>query len=271
MGPFALMHRGIDGLRGLPGVWQLRRAAFDRQFTIDRRAHLFRGIFDSFEAALASAPATLPIGYDNATSANMYLHRLQIDEYDHPAMFWLLNSFAQGMHRIADVGGSVGIKYFAFGKFMGFPDNLVWRVIDVPAVVARGREFAVSKGARVALEFSEDVADASGMDVLYASGSLQYLPQTLPEMLSGFSAKPRRIVVNTTPIHPERSYITLNSIGTAYCPYRVQGRDAFVAGVQAQGYQLRDEWRNLGQALVLPFESGCNVDHYSGFCFDAKP
>lgn len=270
MGPFVLMHRGIDGLRELPGVRQLRRSAFDRLFATDRRAHLFRGVFDSFEAALASAPDTLPIGYDNAESANMYLHRLQIDEYDHPAMFWLLSSLTEGMKRIADVGGSVGIKYFAFGKFISYPSDLVWRVIDVPAVAARGREFAVSKGARAALEFSDKVGDADGMDVLYASGSLQYLPQTLPEMLSGFSKKPRRIVVNTTPIHPERSFITLNSIGTAYCPYRVQGRTAFVEGVQAQGYRLRDEWRNLGKALALPFESGCNVDHYSGFCFDAK-
>ena len=270
MGAFALLHRGIDGMRGLPVVRRLRRAAFDRQFANDRRAHLFRGAFDSVDAASASAPTTAPIGYDNPGSAQMYLQRLQIDEYDYPAMFWLSSALAEGMRSIADFGGSVGIKYFAFGKFMWFPPDLVWRVIDVPAVVALGREFAASKGARAALTFSEHLADADGMDVIYASGSLQYMPQSLPEMLSGLSRKPRRIVVNTTPIHPDRSFFTLNSIGTAYCPYRVVARDTFVQGVKAHGYQLRDEWQNFGKQLSLPFETGCSIEHYSGFCFDAK-
>ncbi len=34
--------------------------------------------------------------------------------------------------------------------------------------------------------------------------------------------KPKRIVINTTPIHEQHDFFTLNNIGTAYCGYRVQ-------------------------------------------------
>ena len=104
---------------------------------------------------------------------------------------------------------------------------------------------------------------------MLVSGTLQYLPQTLGQMLAACRRKPRRIVVNTTPIHETRSYFTLNSIGTAFCAYRVQSRAEFVDGVTAQGYALRHEWRNIGKPLRLPFEPGHGLSDYAGFCFDA--
>ena len=114
-----------------------------------------------------------------------------------------------------------------------------------------------------------DIADADGVDIIYASGVLQYLPQTLAEIVAGLKRRPRRIIVNTAAIHPSKSFFTLNSIGTAFCAYRVQSRDEFVAAVIAQGYTLRHEWRNIGKPLRLPFEPGHSLEDYAGFCFDA--
>ncbi len=74
--------------------------------------------------------------------------------------------------------------------------------------------------------------------------------------------------MNTAAIHPTRSFFTLNSIGTAFCAYRVQSRDGFVGSVVGQGYTLRHEWRNIGKPLRLPFENGCSLEDYAGFCFD---
>ena len=275
MGPIGLMHQAVDRIGELPPLRHARRAKARRRFALQTDAHSFDGVFDSFEAALAHAPAARPRGYDNPASAGMYDNRLDIDEHDYPAMFWVARSLAEGALRVVDVGGSVGIKFFAFGRYMAYPVGLRWRVIEVPAVVARGRAFAQQRGAagpqRAApalLEFSDRLQDADAADVMLASGSLQYLPQSLGEILRGLSNRPRRIVVNTTPIHPHRSFFTLNNIGTAYCAYRVQAFDEFVGGVQACGYRLVHQWRNAGKALSLPFEPGCSVDRYSGFCFD---
>ncbi|HSI58146.1 MAG TPA: methyltransferase, TIGR04325 family [Ideonella sp.] len=264
-----LIDRAAEVVRQLPGLRQWRQAAFDRHFAHNTRDNLFRGVFATAEAALASAPPSRPQGYDNQASSALYLKRLAIDDHDYPAMFWLQRSLDEGLLRIADLGGSVGIKYFAFEKVFAFPPGLQWRVIDVPAVAARGREFAASLGAGPALQFSDSLAELDGMQVLYASGVLQYLPVTLAELLGGLRERPRRLIVNTTPIHAERTFFTLNSIGTAYCAYRVEARQAFVAEVERCGYRLRGEWRNLGKQMSLPFDRASSLRSYAGFCFDA--
>lgn len=270
MGAIAWMHGAVDAIRDAPGVWHLRRAAADRRFAGNVRANLFRGVFDSAEAALASAPPTRPLSYDNDGSAALYLERLKIDDYDHPAMFWLQNGFHAGLDSVVDLGGSIGIKYFAFAPHIQYPAGLRWQVIDMPAVAQRGREFATARGAPAALGFSSELRDIEGVDMLFVSGTLQYLPQTLAEILSGLARKPRRIVVNTTAIHETRDYFTLNSIGTAFCAYRVQSRGRFVTAVLEQGYTLRDQWRNIGKPLRLPFSPGFGLEDYAGFCFDAS-
>ena len=217
----------------------------DLRFEKNTDANLFRGVFETWEAAAASAPPSRPLGYDNPSSAALYLRNLTVVDWDYPALFWISDALGKGMRQFADIGGSVGIKYYAFGKFVKFPSDLRWRVIDVPAVVERGREFAMQRGAPPALEFSESLADIEGMDVVFASGSLQYLPKTLPDLLRGTERRPRRIVINTTPFHDQFDFFTLNSVGTAFCPYRVQKTESFVADLSSLGYRLRDQWRNL--------------------------
>lgn len=263
------MHHTIDRLGELP-LWRAsRQRAFDRLFESAAGVHLFRGVFPSFEAAAESAPTPKPLGYDNDESSSLYLQRLKPDAYDHPAMFWLATSMHQGMRSVVDIGGSVGIKYYAFRDLIDYPQDLRWRVVEVPAAVRLGREFSADKNTHH-LTFTEDLASSDGSEVLFASGSLQYLPQSLPDLLATLAVKPRRIVVNTTPIHATQSFFTLNSIGSAYCPYRVQSLESFVEGVRQCGYRLRDQWQNIGKALDLPFNSEFSVPHYSGFCFDAR-
>ena len=91
-------------------------------------------------------------------------------------------------------------------------------VIDVPAVVARGREFAIQRGAPAALEFSDAIDDIDGVDVVFASGSLQYLPETLTDVLRRNDRRPRRIVINTTPFH-EQAEFTLSLLQKRTCHF----------------------------------------------------
>jgi putative methyltransferase (TIGR04325 family) len=269
LGPIAKLHDLVDAFGMAPGVRQYRERAANRRF--EHNVHgrnLFRGVFSSFEAAAASAPQGVALGYDNEEAASMYLKRLSPDEHDYPAMFWLEKSFGEGLRSVVDLGGSIGIKYYAFERHLGFPPGLSWTVCDVPAAARKGREFAIQRGAGPALRFTDQFADLSGTDVLYASGVVQYLPQPLAQILSTLPAKPRRLVINTAAIHPTKDFCTLNSIGTAFCPYRVQSVDAFFSGITAQGYRLRDQWINPGKVLALDFNPGYGLQNYMGFCFD---
>lgn len=251
------------------GPYQWVRAHWKRyQFVNARRAHLFRGVFESFDEAVDSAPATAPVSYDNPESARMYLDRLAIDDHDYPALFWVAQSLREGMERVVDVGGAVGVKYFAFREFLDYPPELVWTVIDVPAVAEEGRRLAAARGVQRQLRFSDDLCAADGMDLFYASGALQYLDRSLPEILALMSRPPRRLIINTTPIHERHAFFTLNSIGSAYCGYRVEAREAFVDGVVAQGYRLRDQWKSIGKRMEVIGRPEYSLDDYSGFCFD---
>ncbi|HWP18778.1 MAG TPA: TIGR04325 family methyltransferase [Burkholderiaceae bacterium] len=263
------VHRAVDRIALAPGVRSWGRKRYEARFAANKDENLFRGVFPTFSAAAASAPALKPLGYDNEDSADIP-YSSALTPWDYAPMFWLARSFAEGMRSVFDLGGHVGVKYYAYRRTLRYPEDLRWTVCDVPAVVRRGQELARARAPEGCLHFTDRYEDASGYHVLFASGSLQYLPLTLAELLRDLPAKPRRIIVNTTPIHSSRSFYTLNSIGTAFCAYRVQARDEFVKSVLDLGYERADEWDNLGKGLHLPYEDGYDVPHYTGFCFNRK-
>ena len=63
---------------------------YEARFAANEDQNLFRGVFDSFEAARASAPASRPVGYDNPAPAKMYRDRFtRVFTNDYPMMMWL--------------------------------------------------------------------------------------------------------------------------------------------------------------------------------------
>lgn len=247
----------------------MREAAYRKKFIENNSENLFMGSFENFAAAEAGVPTEKPVGYDNAEQAKgFYSH--QIYSYDYPALFWIGRSLDEGMRSVFDLGGHVGIKYYAFKRVLSYPENLRWTVCDVPGVVKTGRELAIEKASTGQLSFTTDFRDASGFDVFFASGSLQYLPQHIAEILASLPVKPRRIIVNTAAVHPERTLFTLNSIGFAICPYRIQHHDELLAELGNAGYKRRDGWRNDGKPIEVPFVKGGDLPFYAGCCFDLR-
>jgi putative methyltransferase (TIGR04325 family) len=135
-------------------------------------------------------------------------------------------------------------------------------------MVSRGREIALRDDATRQLEFVDRFAEGDGAAVLYASGVLQYLPARLYDMLSGYKSLPRRIIINTAAIHPQREFFTVNSIGTAFCPYRIQTEAALMRGLGELGYSIREKWVNPGKLLTIPFQPENSLEDYSGYCLD---
>ncbi len=246
----------------------VRESAYRRKFIDNSDENLFMGSFESFAAAEAAAPPEKPVGYDHAPAVALYSH--QIAFYDYPGLFWVGRSLEDGMRNIFDLGGHLGIKYYAFRRMLNFPPELRWTVCDVPAVVKGGRECAVLRDATTQLSFTTDFRDASGCDLLYASGSLQYLPDGISEIVAALPVKPRRIVLNVTAVHPDRTLYTLNSIGVAICPYRIQHHDQLLAELAGAGYRRRDAWRNEGKRIEVPFVEGGDKPYYAGCCFDRR-
>jgi putative methyltransferase (TIGR04325 family) len=239
----------------LPGVRQWRHARFRRLFDGGRAVGTCRGVFDSYEAAAAAAPPSRPLGYDHDDAAEMYRDRIgQIYPSDYPMMFWLQHALAQGARRVFDLGGHIGLSYYSYATRMALPQDLSWQVCDVPAVVDHGRREAVARDGALRLQFTTDFAEAAQADVLFTAGCLQYLQETLAQRVSTLPRKPEWLLVNLLPLHPTRGYWTVQSIGTAYCPYRIQHDSGFFQDMHALGYRRLDRWENLEKRCWVAFD-----------------
>jgi putative methyltransferase (TIGR04325 family) len=264
------LHTIVDSLGTLPGLIDLRKARYHRRFATAERVNLFHGVYPDAAAAAAAIPPTKPAGYDNDAPAAMYDERTrQVYASDYPVLFWLSTLLTEQQCRVFDVGGHIGVGYYAYESYLRYPSVLQWCVSDVPAVAERGRELAKTKDLAGRLTFTSDLNAADGFDILFASGSIQYLPVTLGQLLAGLANKPLHVLVNLLPLHASETYFTVQNIGTAFCPYRIESREAFVAGVTAAGYRLCDSWENLDKRCSIPFvEAHYSLDRYYGFYFE---
>jgi putative methyltransferase (TIGR04325 family) len=264
----ASLHQAVDSLSKWPIVAQLTERQALRAFLSNRDQNLFHGVYETWEAAEAAARAYGTAGYDNADSASIYDYRTRLDQHDYPSLYWITRSMHEGLRSVFDIGGAIGIKYIAFQDALRpFPD-LSWRVCDVPAMVAHGEQLAQERGGDSRLSFTSQFEAGDGFELLFVSGVLQYLPRTLGEIVAGYVRRPRRVVVNTAAIHPEFEFFTVNSIGTAFCPYRVQTQASLVRGMKASGYRLRESWSNPDKPMTIPLHAERSLRSYSGYCFD---
>jgi len=231
-----------------------------------RAANTFHGVFRDFAAAAASAPADRPLGYDNPGAAELYRDLLDAPRHDdYPAIFWL-HRVLRGGRRLLEIGGHVGVAYYAFERLLSPGEGLTWTILDTPAVAAAGRRLARERG-RSNLHFVSDFSEVTEpVDVVFASGSLQYVPgPLLPERLRAMPALPRHVLINKTPVTDRDGFVTLQDIGLSCCPYRVHSRAELIDPLLAMGYRLVDSWRK-DRRLAVPGHPKRTLDHYSGFC-----
>ena len=263
------LHHAVDLLVALAPIQHWRIDRYERHFARAEQVNLFRGVYESFTEAECSAPHTKPLGYDHPAPAAMYEERTRlIFPSDYPMLFWLQCLLATGQcSSLFDLGGHIGVGYYAYQRYLHYPQHLRWLVCDVPAVVARGREWAGTHDKLGQLSFTESLEDASGVDLFFASGSLQYLPQEFGEVLAGLAQPPQHLLINLLPLHLRESYFTLQNIGTAFCPFRISAEQRFVHQVTGLGYRLVDRWTNLEKACPIPFHPEHSLDRYHGFYF----
>ena len=177
-----------------------------------------------------------------------------------------------GQRTLFDLGGNIGVSYYGFQRHLSYPDGMCWKVCDLPAVVAAGRDWAIHNDDAGKLSFSTSRDDADGSDMLLGSGVLQYLDCTLPEILRGLGAPPPHVLINLTPLHPNRTFVTLQRVtrhgaGIANCPYTVMAVAEFIAGFEQIGYSMIDHWESFERAMRIPFEPAHSIDRYHGFYF----
>ena len=243
-----------------------------KQFLTEAGYCEYFGVFDSFEAARASVPTSPE--FDHAALAKSYLkvHVNTVFEYDYPVMWWLQRAFSGGARIVLDIGGSVGVHYYGYRRYVDMPADLTWRVAEVPSMVAIGRELA-TKSDGGALSFTDDLAGAlSGTDVWTTSGAIQYIEDARPsDLLKRCEKRPRHLLLNKLPLYAGKDFVTTQNLGDGcFSPVHIYNRRRFIADIEKLGYTLRDQWEVNERSLRIPGHPERSFGGFSGLYFNAN-
>jgi putative methyltransferase (TIGR04325 family) len=226
--------------------------------------NLHLGVFESFEEADAFAAARGVHPHFGLDHEKWLREHRGLSAHDYPMLFWLSHLVCEDA-RVVDLGGSVGVSYYAYKAVRPFPPTLHWRVCELGEVVPLGQRIARERG-ETALSFTTDLSAIDGASILFAAGVLQYVRSTLAELLDAVSTPPRHVLINRLPLTTQRgSFVTLQNGGAGIQSYRVDNEGEFLQELQRSGYRVVDRWRCLENATEIPFHPELTLDHFSGF------
>jgi putative methyltransferase (TIGR04325 family) len=223
-----------------------------------------RGVFQTFAEAYRSAPATKPKGFDSAEMVETFRDRVGlVCSHDYPVLFWLEKLLFDGC-LLLDVGGHIGVHFYAFESRIKYPSGFRWVVAEVPTVAKAGEQLGRERG-RNELKFVTDYRDVDEVDIFFSSGALQYVeaPQ-LHEWLASRRRKPLHLLLNKLPLYSGEAYVTLQNSGAGFTPHYVFNRAEFLTSLEKLGYTLVDSWENPARVVTIPFHPEHSFESTSG-------
>jgi putative methyltransferase (TIGR04325 family) len=234
-----------------------------------KRTSACRGVFDSFEDAIASAPHDKPIGYDHPTVAAHYANNVEelSSDFDYPLLFHLNHALTRRKRPLTvfDLGGNLGVQYRLCRKYLDL-SSVQWVVCDVPAIAAAGRDMYADDPN---ISFVTDIGElsAASFDVFLAAGSLQHVDLDVAlRAIERSPASPELLIITTAPVHEGPPFVSLQNGGLSYYPHQVFNRAELLSRFEAAGFILKDEWRE-STGLRIPFHPERSIPRLSGFCF----
>jgi len=226
----------------------------------------YRGIFETFEQAIAAAPKNSKIGYNYPELAKEYQTSFgkEIASYDYPMLFWLKELLKEDC-TLFDFGGNVGIHFYSYERYLSYPHNLKWVVCDLPAIVKAGEEL-VKQENRTELSFTTMIEQAEKADIFMASGSVQYLG-SLSASLAKLTDKPKHLLINRLPLCQGKTFVTLQNGGLVLYPLYVFNRQEFIDSICGIGYRIIDTWKDRSEPCAVPFHPEFNSLTFNGLYF----
>jgi putative methyltransferase (TIGR04325 family) len=260
----------IDRLSGFAPVHAWRKRRYEEAFAAGS-FYGYRGVYQSFAEAAASAPRTKPTGWNvpEFARSDIFAERFdRIAEHDYPVIFWLRPLLESDL-TVFDFGGNVGLQFYSYERYLRYPPNLRWTVCEVPAVAEEGSRIARERG-RTQLGFTTSFADAATADVLIAAGAVQYVEEPFASKLAGLPNRPRHLFLNKLPLYDGAPYVTLQNGGVHFIPQWVFNRTAFVSGFEALGYRVVDSWEDHARSTRVPFHPDLAVPVFTGLYLRQK-
>jgi putative methyltransferase (TIGR04325 family) len=233
-----------------------------------KRSPCCKGVYKTFADAVLDSPSDKLAGYDHRVISEFYRERIdELNPADYPVLYWL-SQLLPGAKSVFELGGSVGVGYYAYRRYLPFPPQLRWIICEVPETARMGAEIARERNeSRLAFTDQRDLAE--GADLYATFGALQYIEDPFATILNSLRDKPPHLLINRVPLSEGNHFITLQNNGCWFSPYKVDNRAEFVRSVEALGYELVDKWEMTrpNNFLLRPGEA---VPSYHGIYFRHK-
>jgi putative methyltransferase (TIGR04325 family) len=234
-------------------IYHIRQERYRRAFLTGQSPRLW-GRFRSAAEANALLPPHLRSTYDNSDLTNINADSFAtLHLFDWPILFHFERLLHDGnLNCVTDFGGHVGVKYYAYRERLRFPDSCTWQVVDVPAMVEAGRRHSLTMDASH-LTFSACLNRTLPCDFLFCSGVLQYVDETIAEIIGQLPEKPRTIAINKLPVIDADGFFTLENFGKVKIAYQIFNAAEHQDLMRHSGYTLRDRWHIPFRDFNIPF------------------
>ncbi|MES2713135.1 MAG: methyltransferase, TIGR04325 family [Pseudomonadota bacterium] len=254
-----------EALRRVPG---LERAYGRHMLASQNKPGLFAGFYATHDEAMAAIPPGRVTGWDNADCAAIFTEALPDQPSAHAVFFWLTQLLEEGT-RVVDYGGGPAVTWRQYARRAAMPRGVSWTVVDLPAIIARGREVA-GQGGLEGVRFAETLAEAGECDILLSAGALQYMEHSVPGLLEAVPGRPRHIILNKVPLTEGTAYWSLQNQGPAVCPYRIYNAAEFLGYFEREGYTVADRWRVAELTCDIPFHPRSSLSEQCGLLLSRR-
>ncbi|HEY5812848.1 MAG TPA: methyltransferase, TIGR04325 family [Terrimicrobiaceae bacterium] len=227
----------------------------------------YRRTFVSFAAAQKCASRYDNDGHEHPDEIAFHVNSSQsLRESDYPVLFFLSEHCSQ-FSRVFDLGGNVGNLLYAYQDYLRFSGDLIWMIFDLPEQKRLGTKLAIERNER-RIRYVHSTAEANGVDLFIASGSLHYFDLSLPEILGRLDDLPQHVIVNRTPYSSREAILTVQDGVSSVVPCKLHSRSQLEEGMNKLGYLQRGQWPIHERTLRVPLYPEYSYGHYLGFYFE---
>lgn len=236
----------------------------------------YRKIFSEHDAALAEAESTKQGSYDVLNSQKADREDFELGklgswqyDYDYPLAFYILK-LLKPESRVLEIGGSLGHFFYSMKQLDCVPGSVNWTIAELPEAVSLGARLAKRKQEEQ-LHFidSSEFPDADQWDILVSAGTLQYMQEDMPDLISRLQQRPRHVLIHNIPTHESEQFFTLQSLRVCEVPYKIFSKSLLMSRMADLGYQAKSEWL-FPRKVEVPFHRSKEILGYMGFYFESQ-
>jgi putative methyltransferase (TIGR04325 family) len=244
----------------LPGIRHNRKRRYEWNYfshSALAKPGRFCGVYHSFDCAREEAMRRFGAAeYDDPSIVGNNVQQfMTVESFDWPILYYLAATFDLATTTVFDVGGHIGVKYYAFREYL-CEKPYQWRVIETPSMVDAGKAYMCEAGDADNLKLTTewDPFHTSAQAILFCSGSLQYIADDLGKISSNLGG-PDFLLLNKVPLTDHDSFVTLDNLGKARVPYRIFNKNEWIENLTRAGYVIGDSWTIPHRDFEVPFST----------------